>query len=128
MKSLDGKVVLIVEDDDLLRESMIEVFKLFGARCVEARNGLHALKQASQGIIDIILTDIKMPGGDGLEFIRNLQKAENHRMIFVYTGYYNADDDEVQGLNIARIFEKPMSSQKLIDEIIDHLSHQTSLP
>lgn len=67
--------VLIVDDSPVMRSFIRRVLKLSGfevGECVEAGNGEEALAQLSAHRVDVILTDINMPGMNGEELLRRL--------------------------------------------------------
>jgi two-component system, chemotaxis family, chemotaxis protein CheY len=68
--------VLIVDDSPVMRSFIRRVLRLSGfevAECVEAGNGEEALAQLSAHRVDVILTDINMPGMNGEELLRKLR-------------------------------------------------------
>lgn len=71
--------VLIVDDSSVMRKIVEQSVRHAGFdldRVLEASNGSDGLKMARDGGIDLILTDINMPGMDGIEFLRQL-RAQN---------------------------------------------------
>jgi len=82
-------VVLIVEDDPETRHFYQEIFEQDGFRIEQAHNGLQALEKAIQACPDLIVTDIALPGIDGIELCRRLRADERTRSVPVLaiTGY-----------------------------------------
>src|SRR5260221_12278439 len=82
-------VVLIVEDDPETRRYYQTVFELDGFDIQQAHNGLQALEKAFDAVPDLILTDIAVPGIDGIELCRRLRADERTKSIPVIavTGY-----------------------------------------
>src|SRR5579859_1466529 len=67
--------VLIVDDSPVMRSFIRRVLALSGfevGECMEAGNGQEALEQLAAGRVDVILTDINMPGMNGEELLRKL--------------------------------------------------------
>lgn len=76
--------VLIVDDSPAMRSFVHRVICLSGfelSDCFEASNGQEALDLLGREWVDVILTDINMPGMDGEEFLRRLTKEEMLRSI-----------------------------------------------
>ena len=71
--------VMIVEDDDVIREIYLLKFELEGFPVTAAENGLIALDQAVDFRPDIILLDMMMPVMGGLDFMRVWHKASNEK-------------------------------------------------
>ncbi len=67
------KKILVIEDDDLIRETMLEVLEWHGFEAVGAHNGLVGLKIAIALIPDLILSDVMMPKFNGFEVFAALR-------------------------------------------------------
>ncbi|MFZ4548436.1 MAG: response regulator, partial [Bacteroidales bacterium] len=71
---MDKKIsILIVDDEDSVRDSLNLWFTEDGYRVECAENAKKALSILESGSFDIILTDLKMPGMDGLELLRRIR-------------------------------------------------------
>lgn len=82
--------VLIVDDEKLIRlgvKTMIERKSEDHYEIFLASNGLEALEIVSKEKIDIIITDIRMPEMDGIDFINKLQKFDTKPAIMILSGY-----------------------------------------
>jgi CheY-like chemotaxis protein len=59
-----GEVILIVDDDEIVRSSIVSLIQRLGYRALPARNGQEALEILRQGTqVDLLFTDLFMPGG-----------------------------------------------------------------
>lgn len=85
----DAPLVLIVEDDPEMRQFYTNTFAFDGFRTEEAHNGFQALEKALAAAPDLVLTDISVPGIDGIELCRQLRAHDRTRAIPVLaiTGY-----------------------------------------
>lgn len=86
--------VLIVEDDDSLRE-MISEFLSAKYDCVTARDGVEALEIVEKGSIDIILADIMMPRMDGISLVKEVRSMGLSTPIILATARESLDDKRV---------------------------------
>lgn len=84
------KSILIVEDNDMLLELLVKGFEMFGMEIFKADNGLDGWNLFKRDHIDVVLTDICMPGLDGIELSRRIRNASPNTTIALMTGA-NAD-------------------------------------
>ncbi|HWP08692.1 MAG TPA: response regulator [Polyangiaceae bacterium] len=88
----DRKRVLIVDDDEDLRDVMQDVIMGLGHEALQASNAEDAVELASRGGIDVALIDLGLPRVDGFEVARRLratQQAASTRLVAL-TGYSDA--------------------------------------
>ena len=67
------RTVLIVDDDDALREGIAETVADLGHRPIQAADGHAALDVLSEAAVDAVLLDLRMPGMDGLEVLARIR-------------------------------------------------------
>src|SRR5262245_31720681 len=82
-------LLLVVDDDQDLRDLMQELLTAYGSEVITAANGQDALHQLSQREPDLILLDMKMPIMDGWEFCRALDQRGPHPPVVVMTAAQN---------------------------------------
>ena len=83
-KSPNGKTVLIVDDAPYMRSVLRDILTKEGYTVVaEATNGVSGIEKYNDTSPDIILLDIIMPEMDGMEFLRQVKKSENSRIVMV---------------------------------------------
>ena len=90
LKNLEGKeFVLIVEDEDSLRELAVETLTHFGYRVIAAHNGVEALELCNKKkpSLDLILTDVVMPHMNGKDLIDRLKKICRSPKVIFMSGY-----------------------------------------
>jgi DNA-binding response OmpR family regulator len=69
--------VLVIEDDALLRDSIVNLLTMRGLTAIAAENGDLGLKLAQENIPDLILCDVRMPGLSGYEVLKSLRQDTN---------------------------------------------------
>lgn len=79
--------VLVVDDDDTLLQLLTETVQTMGCVATSARSGLDALNIISERKYDIVVTDLKMPGMDGLQLLAEIKKVDKDVVVIMVTGY-----------------------------------------
>lgn len=109
---------LLVDDDDFIRDSLNIAFSNNDCylRTVEtAEEGLCALKEEK---FDIIISDLRLPEMDGLEFLKLATATQSEAFTVLITAYGNKDVvSEASAVGIHAYIEKPFSVQSLIDSL-----------
>ncbi|MEE9606994.1 MAG: sigma-54 dependent transcriptional regulator [Myxococcota bacterium] len=83
--------ILIVDDDDALRESLQLVLASESYEVVCASDGAEALRHAEAATVDVVLCDLRMPGMDGLELLPELTARAPGVPIILMSAYGTAD-------------------------------------
>jgi YesN/AraC family two-component response regulator len=79
--------VLVVDDDTEIRRLLVDLVDEIGLRADEAANGLEALDKIKKQSYDIILTDLEMPGANGIEVLENARAIRSDVHVIIITGY-----------------------------------------
>ncbi|RJR17540.1 MAG: sigma-54-dependent Fis family transcriptional regulator [Desulfobacteraceae bacterium] len=79
--------ILIVEDEDTLRESLCRVFEREGYETASVSNAEAALELFDEGTFDLVITDIILPGISGIELVRRIREASPDQSAVVMTAY-----------------------------------------
>jgi len=111
--SAPQKSVLIVDDDQVIREQLGEKLRRNYFEIYLASNGEEALELFEKSHIDIILLDIKLPDMDGLEVLRQVKENNPNCQVVVMTGY-GSQDLAIQSLRSGAIdyIEKPLDMEQ----------------
>ena len=83
--------ILVVDDEQVVRESLFEWFTEDGYPVDTAASGRQALEKLQQASCDILLVDIKMPGMNGLELQRKVKEIVPRADIIIMTAYASVD-------------------------------------
>ncbi len=84
--------VLIVEDDEGLREALVDTLALAGYEWIEADCAEDALVKLKTNTVDIVVTDVQMDGMGGLALLRNIKQHWPNLPVLVMTAYANIED------------------------------------
>src|SRR5256885_16849084 len=91
MKPMPGHLILVAEDDAVLRETLSETLRIEGYRGEAAEDGAWALSVVERLRPSVVLLDIQMPILDGRAFARELAERGLHVPIVVMTSPTNAE-------------------------------------
>jgi CheY-like chemotaxis protein len=118
-KQLMAKV-LVIEDEEILRESILNILKLNGFSAIEAVNGRQGLQLAKEWVPNLILCDIRMPELDGYEVLRALRQdpvTASIPVIFLTAESIQKVIDKGQSLGAKGYLSKPFSTAQLLETI-----------
>lgn len=112
-----GELVLLVDDEEAIREATGKALVLFGYRVMTASNGAEAVSVfvRNRNAIDVVLTDMSMPVMDGASMIAALRTIEPHVRIVVSSGLNdNAKFLKAAGCQTLRFVPKPYTAETLL--------------
>ncbi len=113
--------ILLIDDDEWIRDSLSLYFEGEGCHLFAletAEEGIEALKGQNY---DIIMVDYRLPGMDGLEFLKRIQKTQSHAMKVLITAYRSDEVvSEAFKMGIQDFIEKPFTT-KTIEESLARL-------
>ncbi|HEY4040966.1 MAG TPA: response regulator [Rhodopila sp.] len=111
--------ILVVDDDNAVRETLAELLEDEGFSCVTAGDAIEALMVLRQTTaVDALVTDLTMPGHDGIMLIRQAREINSALPAILLTGYAEqvASVSTIAGGNF-HVLRKPVQSDRLIQEI-----------
>jgi DNA-binding NtrC family response regulator len=126
---MDGKgAILIVDDEEIVRESLASWLKADGYQVETAPDGPTALRKMAQGAYSIMLVDLKMPGMDGLQLLAEARKKQPDAAVILMTAYATVDT-AVQAMKQGAhdYLMKPIEPEEL-SEILSHVAKSQALP
>jgi two-component system, OmpR family, alkaline phosphatase synthesis response regulator PhoP len=107
--SYQGKKVLIIEDEEEIREILSFYLQGEGLEVIEAKTGEEGIEIAKKDHLDLVITDLSMPGMKGEKVIEILKKLPGGFKIVVSTGSIKFDESIVDGA----LF-KPFNKENII--------------
>jgi signal transduction histidine kinase len=119
-----GETVLVVEDEDAVRHACRRILERAGFNVLEAANGPQVLAELADDPVDLLLTDVIMPGGlSGRELAERLQENRPDLRVLFMSGY-NADAIATRGVLDpgVSVVEKPFTSADLLGKVRELLS------
>ncbi len=117
--------VLLVEDEDVVRSFAVRALKRQGYEVLEASDGLDALEVMKEcnGEVDIVVSDVVMPGMDGPTMLKELRKENPDLKIIFVSGYPNEAFQQALGEETFAFLPKPFSLSQLAAKVKEQLGH-----
>ena len=85
------KKILIIDDELQILGFLEDLFRKEGWTVETADSGSSGIERLEQNRFDIVLTDLKMPGPDGIEVLRTAKKLQSDTEVIMMTGYGTVD-------------------------------------
>lgn len=122
--------ILIADDEPLTRQSLYEILKFEGYRVTTAKDGLEALGLIERLLPEIVISDMKMPGMEGLQLVKEMKARGLEIPVILITGYGSIEaaveamregafdyvTKPIVDSEIKVVIEKIIKQQKLIEE------------
>jgi len=122
--------ILVVDDHDSLRKGLVKALSNAGHDVEEAANGTVAIERLQDSQFDVVLTDLRMGGADGLDVLRTASKVQPHAAVILMTAF-GSIHTAVEAMKIGAVdfVQKPFEIEEMelkIDKAIElrHLKHQ----
>jgi CheY-like chemotaxis protein len=109
--------ILIVEDEPVVLEILSEGFKAQGHRVLVASSGNEAIEILRKEKLDIVLSDLKMPNGNGMDVLNFVKTMKPLPIFFFLTGQSEYTAAECIAAGARNYFPKPFDIKKLISQI-----------
>lgn len=112
--------ILVVDDDLAMRDTMFDILSLDGHDVVLADDGIDAMKRFRDQMPDLVITDLQMPGGDGIELLRSLDVEFMGVPVIVMSGTTDVTLLEEAVENSAnRVITKPFDVDALLNAVAE---------
>lgn len=110
-------LVLIIDDEEMVRAILREVLEYAGHRVAEACNGCQGLQRFRAGPTDLVITDLQMPEKSGLELIEELRQDFPMLKIIAISGSGVELLNRAKQLGAHCGFEKPVHLQEVLTAV-----------
>ena len=117
---LEGKRVLIADDEPNIRKNIRDVLGRYGCVCTTATNGYEACSLLDQDPFDLVVSDIKMPYRNGYEIFAAAQRAREGMPVVLMTGFgYDPKHSIVRASQegLSTVLFKPFKVEQFIEEV-----------
>lgn len=114
--TLDGLRMLVVDDDRSMAKTLADIFRIKGMRVEQAHSAAEALECVKGADYDLVLSDIKMPGANGVELYRRIKERSPDLPTVLMTAY-SSDDLVQEGLRegVVAVITKPVDIGAMLE-------------
>jgi CheY-like chemotaxis protein len=119
------KHVLIVEDEKTVQLTLLDGLRKYEKefRVLTAENGMIAKEVLEKLPVDLIVTDLKMPGMDGFELLSLIRRDHPYIPVIVMTAFGNPELEKwLESVGIFAYLEKPIDFAELTNKILSALA------
>ncbi len=109
-------IVLIVDDDDILCVALAYDFKKIGFHVLKANSTKEAMEIIQTQTIQLVITDIRMPGESGIELLNKIRnKNQTLPPVIIMTGYTELNLADAKKWGADAVFSKPLDRKALLE-------------
>jgi diguanylate cyclase (GGDEF)-like protein len=124
------KKILVIEDDEPIRESIVEILQYEDYDAIGAHNGITGLQLAQDFQPDLIICDVMMPGLDGYEVLARLRKVSSLALTpFIFLTAKSGMEDLRYGMDLGAddYLTKPVKSADLLNAVTIRLDRRSAM-
>ena len=128
MREPKDVTILIVDDETPLRKALVFDFKRRGFQVLDAGNGKDAFGLVQSRKIDIVLSDVRMPGGDGVELLDKIKALNPELPVVIFiTGFADISIEDAHDKGADAVFAKPFDRKALMAAVMKAISTKEEL-
>jgi len=113
-KKLKEMKILLIDDDEWIRDSMSLFFESEGCHLLALETAEKGMEEVREKHFDIIIVDYRLPGMDGLAFLKRIQKSHPDTLKILITAYGSERVvSEAESVGVHDFIEKPFTSENI---------------
>ncbi|MBF0183277.1 MAG: response regulator [Magnetococcales bacterium] len=122
-------LIVVVDDDEVIRLLLREILQKAGHQVLEAGNGQEGLLLLQKHPVDLVITDIFMPEMDGIDLLAAILRTKPDSKIIAMSGGYKAMDPHLtlrmaQSFGALEILSKPLQADRILASVSKILAKQ----
>jgi two-component system, cell cycle sensor histidine kinase and response regulator CckA len=117
-EAISGQRILLVDDEDMIRQLMARVLEGQGFSVLQAEDGKSAIKTFSENSVDLVVLDMIMPGMKGEEVLKALRAISPEVKVMVSSGFMSEEQrDRLKEFGIEDFLDKPYREEDVLSSI-----------
>ncbi len=121
-KTTRARRILVVDDEPLLVRMLQRVLETNGYDVLGAADGHAALAVLAETTVDLVLSDVRMPGMDGPSLLAELRRLPSPPPLVFLTGYGAYTDAQLKAMGAVQVHAKPLTADALLALVRTHVS------
>lgn len=110
--------LLVVDDEEDLRNAIAYHFRRIGFHVLTTDGGLRAIELVRSEDIDVVITDVRMPDGDGTELLTNIRAHHPTRPeVIIVTGWSDLTETDYYARGALKVISKPFDREELVSVV-----------
>ena len=106
--------ILLVDDDEWIRDSLSLLFEAEGCELIALETAEEGMEAVERQLYDIVISDYRLPGMNGLEFLRRVRNKQPDAVEILITAYGNDEIlKEAKELGVQDFISKPFNSENV---------------
>jgi len=111
--------LLVIDDEAIVGKRLLQVFGKMGFTVEVFDNPVHAMEVSATDPFDIVVTDLKMAGMDGMEVLAQVRQHNSSTRVIIITGYAQPEtEEEAFKLGVFDFIPKPFRLEELKESIL----------
>ena len=116
-------LILVVDDDEDICSTISAVFQDSGLDTLTATSGFDALQMIATNNVTVVISDVRMANGNGLELLAAVRKHYPRLPVFLITGYDDMTSEDALRQGARELFNKPFDIRRLISTVKTTISN-----
>jgi CheY-like chemotaxis protein len=116
----EREYILVVDDEDRVADSIVEILNSFGYKAVATYDGTSAIAEAKKECPDVLLCDVLMPNMNGVETAKAIQDVCPKTRVLLFSGHAGTQDIVQDAISAGRAFKflrKPLHPTALLNNL-----------
>jgi two-component system response regulator PilR (NtrC family) len=126
LKRLPGVKILVVDDEPDLRDVISSRFELEGCEVTLAENGQSAIDAMKAKRFDAVVTDVRMPGGNGIELLDAIKDNGDQTAVILISGFTDLEPKDALTRGAKALLIKPFDLDDIINAVCSAISKELS--
>ncbi len=121
------ETILVIDDESGIRESLKKILEYAGFQVSLADNGEEGIDLYRKEMPDLVLLDIKMPGMDGMQVLRQLLTIDSNAYVIMISGHGTIETavEAIKDIGAYNFLEKPLDQERILTEIRNALRERS---